>query len=454
MTENAVGSRALIVAGGDEVTPGSPEWVAQDERRRIVQLWILISVVFLWACAGDVTNLIVGGRLPASLTSTGRVAETAIGATVGSAAELLGYAGVAAILFYNVIRRRGSFVLTWPLGLIIAFFVSITLANFVASGSVDARFGSRIAIAIAIAVWSIQPQLRDLRVIGAFSFGIAASSFALIPFEKAWMLRADFALLEKALIGDDLLAGPFPQSNILGLVLAVGIGFIFLMKHLTWRVIALVTVAIALVLSGSRTSIIAVGAALVIALIAAPIRSKTASSCVYAIGALAALVTIVFLPLMTDDPETLSDRGSIWMLSRDNWLSGLGHFLSGNTLAFYGIDSEFARIHGSPVYHGHNEFVTVMTMTGIVSTLLLVAIFWAAFAQALSVNGRGRRPAALVLLALLYCSIAETPLRIDTVDSVGWISWLALFGLLFAASDSHEAESAPAREPVPPVPSR
>lgn len=443
-------------AGYAELGSGGPKEPADlvslenlDERRRIIQLWILMLTAFVWSCAGNFVNLVFGGRLPADFDSTGNVAQTAIGGRVGTLSVIIGYVVIAALISYNVILKKTKTVIHWPLALILIFFLTVSLANFAASGGVELRIGAREAIALGVALWSIQPKLRDLRVVGAAAFGVALCSFALIPSGRAWMLHADASLLEKAIIGHDLLAGPFPQSNVLGLVLTAGIGFIFMMKHAFWRVVAFVTVGFALLLSGSRTSLIAVAVACVVALVAVLVRSHRGWTTICAVSGLITAAAVFVLPISTHDPAAFTDRGEIWMLSRVTWLSGVKTFLVGNTLSFYGSGSQFSVQNGTPTYHGHNEFVTVMTMSGVIALLLLALIFWLAMRNTLAIRGAGARSGALVLLCLLVASLAETPLRIDTVDSVGWMAWFALFGLLFAAARDANDEASADKLPRP-----
>ena len=406
---------------------------AKDERRRVGQLWLVLILTFLYTAAGQVVNLIVGGRLPASFESTGRVAVTALGTEVTTLGTIAFYGGSAALFFYNFIRRDRKAAPGWPVLLLLGFFLSVSLMNFFGSNGTSLRIGSRVGIVLVLVLWSIRPKIRDLRVIGIFGTLVALGSFALIPSGKAWMLRADFALVEKALVGQDLLGGIFPQSNIMGLAMAACAPFALLMKRRLVGVVSFLIMAGALLLTSSRTSLIGFGIALAVAIVALLFRRPKSVSMVHGIAAVGMGIGTIVLPLVTKDWHAFTDRGGIWSLSRQEWKSP-EQFLLGNGLEFYGLGSTFARKFGSPSYHGHNEFVTILTMSGAVTVCVFIVVMIIAFRGA-SYASVGRRPALFALLSLLGISIAETPLRIDTVDILPWATWFGLIAIVMAGAN-------------------
>jgi len=430
--------------------PGTPRWSrptttdrspsataaaleAKDERRRVGQLWFILILTFLYTAGGMVVNLLVGGRLPASFESTGRVAVTALGTEVTTLGTLGFYAGSAALFLYNLIRRDRRPAPGWPVLLMLGFFLSVTLMNFFGSNGTSLRIGSRVGIVLVLVLWSIRPKIRDLRVIGAVGTLVALGSFALIPSGKAWMLRADFALVEKALIGQDLLGGIFPQSNIMGLAMAACAPFALLMKRRLVGVLSFLIMSGALLLTSSRTALIGFGVALAVAIVALLFRRPKSVSMVHGLAAVGVGIATIVLPIVTKDWEAFTKRGAIWTLSRQEWKSP-GQFLLGNGLEFYGLGSTFARKFGTPSYHGHNEFVTILTMSGAVTVCLFIVVMIIAFRGA-SYASVGRRPALFALLSLLGMSIAETPLRIDTVDILPWATWFGLIAIVMAGAN-------------------
>ncbi|WP_197220347.1 MULTISPECIES: hypothetical protein [Bacteria] len=438
-TAEAAESGSVPATGALSVDP--------EEKRRVLQLWIVIILAFVFATGEPVVNLIVGGRLPAGYGSTGRVAVTSLGTATGILGEIAFYLGSAVIVFGSLLRRDRKPAPGAPALLLLGFFLLIVFMSFFSSDATNVRIGSRIAIVLVLVIWCIQPRIRDLRVIGAVGTLVALGSFALIPSGKAWMLQADFALIEKSLIGDQLLGGLFPQSNILGIVMATCAPFAFLMKRKSIGAIAFLLMSLALVLTSSRTALISYAIALPVALIALIWRNRTFKNVLHASAAIAIVVVVVALPLVIQDWHAFSNRGAIWMLSRHEW-SSLGNFLLGSSLEFYGLDSNFARQNGSPTYHGHNQFVTLLTMSGALVVCYFVVVMIVAFRGAMSATV-GSRPALMALLALMGMYIAETPLRIDTVDTLAWATWFSLICIVIAgANDRADATALQKAAPI------
>lgn len=403
-------------------------------RTRRIQLAVVLLLGAWWCAAGPLVSLIVAERLPADRMSTGRIAETALGAQVQSIGLPACVFGCLSIVLWNLLRDPIRVRPLWPLVAMGFFFASIAFANLAASGG-EVRSGSRIALLLALTIWSIQPQLEDLRLLGIAGMVIVAISLALLPSGKAWMPAADIVLQEKAIIGTQLLAGPFGQSNVLGMALGVTMPFVFLFRRVGTRLAAFGLMGFFLVLTGSRSTLVGIAGALVIALVMACVRDRLLSGIIGLLGAGALLALGMWVPLTTNDPQAFTQRGSIWMISRATWGTSTESLLFGQGLGYYGIGGHFALFdHGSPTYHGHNELVSTMTTSGLVSLAAFLTIIGTALFGAFRFRGRGRRTAFFAILVLLGCSIAETPLRIDAIDSLGWLTWFSLFATLVAVS--------------------
>ena len=414
-------------------------------RGRRAQLAIVLLLGAWWGAGGPLVSLIVGQRLPADRLSTGRIAETALGIQTQNVGLVVCVAGCLSIVGWNLLAHPTRPRPLLPLFAMLAMFGCVGFANLVATGG-ETRSGSRIALLLAVTIWSIQPAVRDLRVLAVTGLVIVAVSIALLPSGKTWMPAADIVLQEKALVGTQLMAGPFGQSNVLGLALAVTIPFAFLFKRVAVRLGAVALIGFFLVLSGSRSALLGVAAAFAIGVVIAMIRGRFLSGAVALIGAVGLLTVSLWLPLTTTNPQAFTQRGSIWMISRSMWGRSDGALLFGNGLGYYGIGGHFALYdHGSPTYHGHNEIVSIMTTSGLATVAAFLLVLTIAFVGALKRRGFGRRAVLVSLLVLLGCGIAETPLRIDTVDSLGWLTWFAFFAVVVAVAgdvdDSHSVSS-------------
>ncbi|WP_144782454.1 O-antigen ligase [Microbacterium sp. BH-3-3-3] len=386
-------------------------------------------------------SLIIAERLPADRMSTGRIAETALGIQVQNLGLPVCVAGCLGIVAWNLLRDPTKARPLWPLALMLFFFSAVAFSNLAASGG-EVRSGSRIALLLALTIWSIQPRLEDLRLLGIAGLVIVAICIALLPSGKAWMPSADIVIQEKALIGTQLMAGPFGQSNVLGMAFGVTMPFVFLFRRAWTRVGAFALMGYFLILTGSRSTIIGLAGAVVIAFFMVCLRDRLLSGAVALVGAVGLVVVSFWLPLSTMDPQAFTQRGSIWMISRSTWTASTQSFLFGQGLGYYGIGGHFALFdHGSPTYHGHNELLSLMTTSGAVALVAFLAIVATALSGLLRSWLRGRQTGLFAVLVLLGCSIAETPLRIDAIDSLGWLTWFSLFAILVAATGSDEQRS-------------
>jgi O-antigen ligase len=428
--------RLRIASGAAGALP-SPVPSDEDRRRRR-QLAVVLLLGGWWCAAGPLVSLIIAGRLPADRLSTGRIADTELGVLVQSWGAPLCVAGCLSIVVWNLVRDPARARPLWPLASMMLLFAAIAVANLAASGG-ELRSGSRIALLLALTIWSIQPRLEDLRVLGSVGLVIVAISVLLLPSGKTWMPAADVVLQEKALIGTQLMAGPFGQSNVLGLALGVTLPFVFLFRRMWVRLGAFGLLTFFLVLTGSRSTLIGVAGAAVIGVIVVCVRDRFLSGLVAALGAVGLVIVSFWVPLGTSDPQAFTQRGSIWMISRATWGATTESFLFGQGLEYYGVGGHFAVFdHGSPTYHGHNEFVSIMTTSGLLSLVAFLGVVATALYGLLRTTGRGRRTGLFATVTLLGCGIAETPLRIDAIDSLGWLTWFSLFSIVVAVSSTHD----------------
>lgn len=409
-------------------------------RVRRAQLAVVLGLGAWWCAGGPLVSLIIAGRLPADRLSTGRIAETALGTLVQNAGLVACVGGCLALVVWNLLTDAARIRPLWPLASTVLLFACVSFSNLAASGD-EVRSGSRVALLLAVTVWAIQPTVEDLRVVGTTGVILVAVSVALLPSGKTWMPAADIVLQEKAIIGTQLMAGPFGQSNILGLALAVTMPFVFLFRRPWTRLASFLVVGFFLVLTGSRSTLLGIVASVVLGIIVVAMRGRFLAGVVAVIGVLGLAVGSLWIALTTTDPEAFTQRGSIWMISRATWAATNRTLLFGNGLDYYGIGGHFAVFdHGSPTYHGHNELVSIMTTSGAVTLTAFLLIYGTVVFGALRMTGRGRRTMFLAMFAVLGCGIAETPLRIDTIDSLGWLTWFSLFAAVVAVMGEDREE--------------
>lgn len=441
MTVHSPSPRITAVTGGRNARPSAQDIDEnRNRKRRRLQVIALVLLTFGLGSAELITDLLVGGRLPATATSTGNVAATSAGHLAGQVAAIAFYLGCLVIFVSNLSTAQRFPQLT-ALLLFLVFFAVVTTADFVASGGTGLRF-SYYAVAILVVVaWSVQPHFEDLALVGGVGLLAAIASLALIPAGTGWMPDSYFTLNEKAIIGTRTLGGIYPQGNILGMVLSSTMPLMLLFRR---RLLGFAAYGIAfwtLLLSASRTSGAGLAVSTAVVLVALLARREGVVKIIIVLGALFIAAVMVVLPIITTDPDAFTTRGQIWIYSIEHWDS-LSALFFGSGLAIYGIGGDIALALGAPSYHGHNEFVTLMTETGIVAALLFASLFAVALARVLRLaHGRTLRVVSYFLLTLIGVCIAETPMRTDTIDMLTWATWLPFVLCFFAVTGNGGKDS-------------
>jgi hypothetical protein len=238
-------------------------------------------------------------------------------------------------------------------------------------------------------------------ITAAFSIG-----FGLIS-PLAFMSTDWTANAEKALIGDEILAGPYSHSNALGLALALTLPFVVLHFKRYARLAAVIVVGVALLWSASRLSTAAAVFALLVSLLVLRL-SPRASRRLLSISIVSICVLLIMLPLLTTDPSLFTKRGMIWMTSLAHVGNG-SWFIGEGGDAFREVNSLTTAL-GFVSTTGHNVFVTFFATGGVVTVFLMAIVLLIAYLN-------GRRAYAtdqyrlLFLAILLVLCIAEDPVR-------------------------------------------
>ncbi|MWV73242.1 O-antigen ligase family protein [Rathayibacter rathayi] len=397
---------------------------AHDTRRRRLHFAVVLFLAFTMTSGGKIVDLFVAGRAASDGYSTGAVNPSSLGAAVDQWAPTLFLFGVAVIVFLNLRRRRANLI-----GLVGAgvYLVTAQLTNTIAVGAVNPTPKYWVILALVIALWSIAPRWDDLRVLGVAVVLIGLASLLTGLTDQGWM-REDALLAgeTKALIGTRLLAGIFPQMNVLGMTMALGLPFVLLLRTRRARYSGLAIVVANLVLSASRTSLIAAGITILVAVVLRLVR-HSGTRRVLAVGAVVMAATaVVLLPMVVHDRSALTSRGAIWMSSMSVIPDHLVFGLSTNAFTKEGI---LPRLIGHTPWHGHNLFASTMVWGGLVLLAALVVFLVSVLVRSLTYFDRSM-VSYLFVLMLLACSLAEMPLRIDDFDGVSWLTWIAVLAVL------------------------
>jgi hypothetical protein len=174
---------------------------------------------------------------------------------------------------------------------------------------------------------------------------------------------------DKLLLGSSALAGPFSHPSMLGIALALGLPFLGYIQGVAVRLAGYGLVAVALLWSGSRTSM---GAAVLGMGVYWVLRSDWVKTSLRrgALGCL--LVASIVVPYFGFSNSFMTGRGEIWRVTTssitDNALIGLGDesLLSGGY---------FSRmLNGFHPSSAHNMVLTEVVRAGIPAAVLLVVM--------------------------------------------------------------------------------
>lgn len=409
---------------------------------RRIQLALVVLAALAATTAGTFVDVVLGGRLPPKLGVTGGVASTALGAQASHAAKFsLLLIPVTIIALNTRVRHTNT-------GALFALFTTVIGAQLV--NRIDLHHWQLtnhfwMFIVIGIALWSIGLQWSDLEVIGYIVGILALLTLAMtVVTSHAWMYGDAQSIADtKALLGSKILAGPFSQMNNLGMSMAAGFPFVLLIRHKGWRTILLVTVLLACVLSASRTSLIALCVTVVAFIVLTACRTPKHRKRATLAGLTALAAAVVWIPLVTSNPGAYTSRGEIWMKSITLWTS---NWTTGSSTFAYVGDGAVADVIGRSTYHGHNLFVTIVTMGGVLLTVCCVPLLVAVMSRTVNTLNHSIVP-ALFIVIIASMSITEMPLRFDDFTGASWITWTALLSIALFTRDSAEPEPVGPEEP-------
>lgn len=192
------------------------------------------------------------------------------------------------------------------------------------------------------------------------SLGYAALS------DQAFMPQGWHA--EKAIIGANILVGPFHHSNTLGMVMLLSIPFVVTQFSRWWRYVALILVWVALLWSAARISIAAAAVVTILSLAILWLR-PTVAKWIVAAAAVGSAAAALVVPFVVQDRAFLTNRGSIWDGVIEHVAS---HPLFGFGPRVFGLP-ELQQLIGFNIGSGHNIFIGTLAIAGYTGVALLIA---------------------------------------------------------------------------------
>jgi O-antigen ligase len=400
---------------------------------RIGVLGVALLLILAWARV-TVTQLV-------HILSDGRPDFNSPVETMPAATRLLGdattavFLGTALLLIgCGLLRRRPR--RPWELAVVLAPLCAIHLA-----GLLNGQHPGPVALALPaaiVAVWVLRPGPLVLATVGVLGAVTAAGSILLA------VLRPDLALITGDGAGDKswaiagLLTGPYPHSNVLGLMLALSLPFVFSLRHPPSRRVALALILIALAWTGSRTSQLA---ALAVLLTWALLTRRPAASAdrtvdhraglrlrlLIGVPVMAGLGLTVVSPLLVTDPASLTERGRIWRALLSRWLD---QPLTGHGPGYLDRRPELVEALGGRYTHGHNLLVHLLAVGGLLAVALFAVLLGLVWRRSVHLAGLGRPAPALFLIALVWVSWLEA--SHVPVTLAGSLTWLPLCLIVWA----------------------
>lgn len=274
-----------------------------------------------------------------------------------------------------------------------------------------------VAVAFALNWNSTEIVYRSLRVLIVIT---ALSSLALGAMQPGLFLSdpSQFSSNEKALFGGLLLNGLFPTSNQLGLALALGIPILIVTGRDRSRWTAVGLVLFTLVWTSSRTAIIVSVMLIAVTILLGPrMRQALMIARVVAVS-FAALVVAV--PFIFTDPTSFTNRARIWQTALSFTLDDTVRLSFGSGAMVFREVSPVTYTIGTTAGTGHNVFVTVVTIGGLLA-VIAVALLWVTYFRSASQVFVSDRLPLIFLLALTGLSMIEDPLRAFVIGPQSFI---------------------------------
>ena len=268
---------------------------------------------------------------------------------------------------------------------------------------ISIKQGAVVYPLLMLVAWVLRPRLRELATLGYLIGLTAVMSLllgAILP-EKGVLVSSAGGLVtpDKEILPWGILVGPFTDGNPLGQFMAIGIVAAAFIARRGLRLALIAATGLAVLWTSSRSSLFALATAVIIVtvvrLTARGLRAWVVGAALVALAAL-----VVTLPLTATTNEAFTNRGYIWRASLQAWRVdpwfGLGS-------QWYAQSARYANNIGSTAYHGHNIFVQLLVLGGIVNVVLvgLLVATVALAAVTRLINGEGAAPCILVAAILV-----------------------------------------------------
>ena len=416
----------LAARDGNPPTPSVSYSSATNRDRRY--FFAIVICYMTLATLPTLVRAVSAGRRPPGVYGGGALYDTALATRIQYAA-LIGIVVCCAAAI--VTRKKGtppSELQLSAIGLTLCVGAFSLIAIYrdndvVQSEQAEQAVKLAVNLLVVVALSSITIRREDLTILAHCGALVAAISLTLaVASESAWMYGTLESDRTKGILTSGVLAGPYHQMNSLGMTLAIALPFAALIRRTQVRWFYFGLIIFTLLLSASRTAIIAVCLAGTVGLFVRLIGSNKGKRLAYLLSAIGIASISIVLPWVVNDPDKFTRRGEIWLESR--FAIGESPFIGWGFNAF-GSGSLVSDRLGKSIFAAHNLFLHYFVIGGLLGIMIiLLFLAWVA-ARVLSLEPFDPVLSSFVLI-ILVLTIAEMPFQLESTTGQNWIAWPAL----------------------------
>ncbi|BAH56180.1 hypothetical membrane protein (plasmid) [Rhodococcus opacus B4] len=348
--------------------------------------------------------------------------------------------GASLLLLWRSVRDAD----TWRISL---FGIAVMGTSFVAMAVDTSAYdsiikGQPMVLLVVLVAASFATPSREGAITGGALFTISVCAtgafLGLYAPDKVFMPCTD-----KCSLAGELYMAATPHSNTLGLITAIGIPFVWLAFKGPIRFWMLVYIGANLVVTGSRTSMFAAAATLVVLALTNP--THTGGSIVgrhrafLTLGVVTSTAVAMILPFTGQSDSFATGRGYLWRIAVEQF-EHTPFFGAGLTAwdRFY----EAGEFGAAAAYSTHNQWLELLLLAGVAGAVVF-ALGWAILVFG---GDESRKFTVLpVLLTVALLSSTERPLSIGLINTMTWV----LVALVALSSEGRQGQGRQATAATP-----
>lgn len=311
---------------------------------------------------------------------------------------------------------------------VLAPLVLYTVWENATSAAGSWMINSLICGLVLIAIWRAAPTIQAVRRIGLAAGFVCALSLLLLALEPNNAYFVDIygtvSSSAKVLIGDHQLAGIVGHSNTLGMISVTAIALLIGQKVTLLRLILVLSAVSCLVLSASRTSMIA-GVLLCITAVGSRVLRLRGRR--FDAVALMLFLPVLLVPLLADSPDSFTNRGRIWEYSLSEFVESP---VFGNGPDWYRDVALTSQAMGPEAASGHNLLVHVLATLGLLGLAVFGMLFFVMISRSLKSKFPADRALARRVLTVIFAfAMLEYCWAFDVGSDVFMISYYLVAAL-------------------------